>query len=93
MKDDNIIHTPVEGIVVEKVGNEALVLDTARGKIHQLNSTAAYIWSLLDGVRSDHDIAQMVSSEFDIDLETASKDVRTTLQVLTELEVLKATGR
>lgn len=90
MNDDHTIHVPVEGIVVERVGDETLILDTAKDRIHQLNSTAAYIWNLLDGTRTAGDIARMLSSEFAVDLETASRDVQATLQTLASFEVLKS---
>lgn len=59
---------------------EGVILDASRDKIHTLNATAAYIWSLSDGSRTVAEIAQelsgLCSEPFDSVLRDVSKIVR-----------------
>src|SRR3979411_436616 len=47
-----------EGIVTQTLGDELLVYDVARHKVHCLNRVAAYVWDQCDGVRTAGEIAR-----------------------------------
>ena len=62
-------------LTVREVDGEALVLDRAAGKIHQLNETASYVWSCCDGFSTVVEIAQRYASRYGIAHKLALKDV------------------
>jgi len=43
--------------------------------VYTLNETGAFIWELINGKRSVEEIINVVTTEYEIDYETASKDV------------------
>ena len=77
---------PVDGLLIEKMGDEFLVLDKSRGKIHQFNSSAGVVWQgVMEGASVDAMAASLVE-QFDVPMERALRDVQTLLE---ELEFLK----
>jgi len=63
---DNRLVTPKNSIVFRKETDEwALLFDPDTGNTFGLNLTGAYIWTLLDGVKSSNDIALHLSQNFD----------------------------
>jgi hypothetical protein len=66
-------------LAIENVDGELIVLDKTAGKVHQLNSSASFVWSCLsDGLAID-EIALMLSEACNIDQENALSDVRAAL--------------
>jgi hypothetical protein len=57
------------------VDGELVLLDRAGGWVHQLNGTASFVWSRLDGSSSTEWIARQVVDAFEVDPATASRDV------------------
>jgi Coenzyme PQQ synthesis protein D (PqqD) len=57
------------------VEGEVIVLDRQYQLVHQFNRTAGYIWDRCDGQHSVATIAGDLTQVFDVDLETAKKDV------------------
>jgi hypothetical protein len=55
-----------EDIIVQSLGKELLIFDTASNRAVSLNETAAKVWQSLDGMRSVSDIAS--EYDFPIDL-------------------------
>jgi hypothetical protein len=58
---------------------EILVLDRAGGLIHQLNETASFVWMRCTGDRSLAEIARELAGAFDVEVETAARDVASTV--------------
>lgn len=77
-----------DGITVQTVGDEMVVLDQDNDQIHQLNATASIILSHCDGERSDLMIADELVRQFDIDQSVAINDVQNALVQLRELELV-----
>lgn len=75
-------------VKTRQVSDEMLVLDEQNGFVHQLNPTASFIWQACDGTSSAAEIAQRLSAEFAIDLETATGDVAGTIDQLRELNLI-----
>ena len=76
---------PRPDLAIENVDGELIVLDKAAGKVHQLNSSASFIWiCLTDGLDIDETVL-MFSETFDVDPAAALSDVQT---ALTEFESL-----
>jgi hypothetical protein len=74
---------------VRVVDDETLVLDRAGGCIHQLNTTASFIWQRCDGQRTIHEIADDLARAFDVDADTARDAVTTSVRRFTELGLLQ----
>ena len=70
---------PRPDLATENVDGELIILDKAAGKVHQLNSSASFVWNCLsDGLAVD-EIALMFSEAFDVEPETALSDVQAAL--------------
>jgi hypothetical protein len=76
------------GILVREVGGEVLLLDTESDQIHQLNSTASFVWRNLKEGASASEIARRVAEQFDVDEHIALADVEDILGKLGALGVI-----
>lgn len=64
-----------QALEIRKVGDESLVHDPAKGKVHVLNATAAKILALCDGNRTHADIAKVLCDESGADATQVAADV------------------
>ena len=70
---------PRPDLAIENADGELIVLDKVAGKVHQLNSSASFVWNCLsDGLAID-EIAHMLAEAFDVEPETALSDVEAAL--------------
>ena len=76
-------------LTVKNVDDGLLILDKRNEKIHQLNSTACFIWAELDAGKSPEKIANRVVEEFDISDDVALEDVRRALEQFDTLQLLE----
>ena len=77
--------------ISREVNGEMLVLDGRAELIHQLNPTASFIWQQAQSGSTAEEIAAALAEEYDVDPETAHRDVAATLARLKELNLV--TGR
>ncbi|MER3523581.1 MAG: hypothetical protein C4326_05805 [Ignavibacteria bacterium] len=56
-----------EGIVLRKLGGEAILYDPGQKKAHVLNATALTIWELCSGEVSVRQIEERLKGDFEID--------------------------
>ena len=80
--------TPRQGLRVQEVGDELVILDRRQGKVHQLNHTAGFVWRRCDGNSAVEAIASEVARVFQVDGEQASRDTRDLVAKLTDLGLL-----
>ena len=71
-------HSP--NIVTRKTGNEYVLVPIANNiadmnSVYTLNETGAFIWELIDGRKSVEEIINRLTEEYDIDYDSASKDI------------------
>jgi len=71
-------HSPA--VVTRKTGNEYVLVPVANNiadmnSVYTLNETGAFIWEQIDGKRTVNEIIESLTEEYEIDNETASKDV------------------
>lgn len=78
-RDD--IHTRV-------VEGEVVLLDRQKNLIHQLNSTATYVWDHCDGRTSLTEIATQIAEAFDVPQEIALRDLTTAIKQFHDLHLL-----
>lgn len=73
----------------KKLGNKTLILSTRiDGKMHELNHTGDFLWSLCDGINSTKEITKKFQSHFDIDEQIAIEDVNVFLETLSKKKLL-----
>ena len=88
MLDLNSVVTPSPGIVPRKTGDEYVLVPVSNNiadmdSVYTLNETGAFIWERLDGKSNLAEIISCMQIEFDVDAETAKKDI---LAFVTEME-------
>ncbi|MBI2059063.1 MAG: PqqD family protein [Nitrospirae bacterium] len=74
------------------VDGEAVIVDPSTQEVHILNETGSFVWSLADGSMTAGAMAQRLSDAFEVDAETALKDVEELLATLTSKKLLVAEG-
>ncbi len=62
------------GVVSQPIGDEAVLVHPAQGKVRVLNRAGARLWELADGQRSVGDMAQAMADEYGLDLGQAQAD-------------------
>ena len=70
------------------VDDEAILLDRANERVHQLNGVATFILQCCDGERTESEIVQEVLSRYDVDTEVAQSDATALLAQLRVLAIL-----
>jgi pyrroloquinoline quinone biosynthesis protein D len=70
------------------IEGETLILDRSSGVIHQLNSTAAFIWELCDGRSTIDEICNRVLDNFETDEGIVRKDVIKNLDDFWDLKLI-----
>ena len=72
-------------VIVRELGDELVILDPRSNRVHQLNRTAAFVWSeFCKGVQPEA-IPQHLVCEFEVESETAVLDSR---KVVADLHTL-----
>jgi hypothetical protein len=71
-------HSP--SVVTRKTGNEYVLVPVANNiadmdSVYTLNETGAFIWEQIDGKRNVAEIIELLIQEYEIDNDSASKDV------------------
>ena len=77
------------GLMVREVEGEVLILDTESDQVHQLNSTASYIWNRCDGATSAEEIAKGLANEFEAGDDKHLQDVLDTVETLKGRKLLE----
>jgi hypothetical protein len=83
-----MICTPRADLSARSVEGEMVILDKRSGKIHQLNSTASFVWNKLDGRTPLPVIVSDMVLEFDVEFEIARADVARVIAELVGLELV-----
>ena len=74
--------------ISREVSGETLVLDSRAELIHQLNPTASLIWQRAQSGSAAGEIAAALAEQYDVQFETAHRDVVATLDRLRELNLV-----
>jgi len=81
--------SPVEGLLVERIGDEVLVLNPGSGRIHQFNHTAGIVWrGITDGLTREM-ITRNIMTRYEVPEFRAAKDTDTMIEQLRILKLLK----
>ncbi len=85
-------HSP--DIVTKKTGNEYVLIPLSdniadMNRLFTLNETGAVIWELIDGQRNVSEIIDEFIDRYDIDPETATKDILLFLENMSNYLIIK----
>jgi hypothetical protein len=80
MADLKSILSHSSSVVTRKSGNEYILVPVTDNiadmdSVYTLNETGAFIWEKIDGKRKVEEIIDLVIQEYEIDRDSASKDV------------------
>ncbi len=64
-----------ENVAWRIIGDEAVLLSAEDSSVHSLDAVGTRIWELCDGEKTVSEIVDQIVSEFEVDRETAEKDV------------------
>lgn len=77
------------GLNSREVDSETVIIDRETGEVHQLNSTASYIWDNLDGETEISVICKSYAQDFNISKDQSEKDVDTVISQFKNLNLLE----
>ena len=77
-----------DGLILRKVQQDLLLLDTEFNQIHQLNETARFIWENWEQVPDPVEIARLLAQKFDVEEQVVLNDVSAIVGRLQELNLL-----
>ena len=82
-------------IVTKKTGKEYVLVPLANNiadmnSVYTLNETGAFIWELIDGKKNIEEIISALTEEYEIDLETALKDVLLFIENMSKYLIIKS---
>lgn len=62
-------------ILWRELDGEAVLLSPSEGSSYNLNAVGTFIWKMLDGKHSFHDIATAICQDYEVEYEQALRDV------------------
>jgi hypothetical protein len=74
---------------VRVVEGETVIFDRHGGLIHQLNPTASWLWERCDGHSTIDDLVHQLIQAFDVEPETATRDVTAMMLQFQQLNLLE----
>jgi len=75
-----------ENVAWRIIGDEGVLLSAEDSSVHSLDAVGTRIWELCDGEKTVSEIIDQVVSEFEVDRETAEKDVVEFIEELMQKE-------
>lgn len=93
MADLNSVFSHSRNIVTRKTGNEYVLVPIANNiadmnSVYTLNETGAFIWEHLDGKKNLREIVDSLIEEYDIDYDSASKDMSEFIDNMTKYLII-----
>lgn len=77
-----------ENLVVQAVDNEILILDLESNQIHQLNSSAGFLWNAYNDASRLERLQSIYAARYDVASATAEADVRNVIDQLLSIGLL-----
>lgn len=78
--EDTVVQHPEA--LARRIEDLFVILQPDMSELHSLNAVATHIWSLIEGERTVADVVASVVEEYEVDEDTARRDV---LELLTTL--------
>jgi alpha-acetolactate decarboxylase len=83
-----MICTPRTNLATRVIEGEVVILDKQTGRIHQLNSTASFVWTRLDSGTPLAAIVSEMVRNFEVEEDRARADVADVAAELVRLELV-----
>jgi hypothetical protein len=81
--------TPNKDVLLQRVGQEAILHDRRNGRAHVINESAAQIWELCDGQHTLDQIVNTFAAAYALPAMDVQSDVQDILAKFHELRVLE----
>ena len=88
MTDINHCFRKNEEIMCKEFTDRFYLIDSYRRVLMELNETAFEVWGLIDGKHAASQITEAIAEKFDVDKDTAGKDVGGFLKELVKREII-----
>ncbi len=89
MNSDRPVHK--DHVLLRDMGDECLLYDRERGRIHVLNAVAGTVWRMCDGAHGIGAIAEAVRDAYEVPHDAdVTGDVETIVTTLANLELLQS---
>ena len=90
----NSVVSQSSSIVTRKTGKEYVLVPIANNiadmnSVYTLNETGAFIWEQIDGKKSVRDLIEALIAEYEIDKETATRDIFSFIEDLNKYLIIK----
>jgi methyltransferase-like protein len=90
----NSVVSQSSSIVTRKTGKEYVLVPIANNiadmnSVYTLNETGAFIWEQIDGKKSVKDLIDALIAEYEIDKETATRDIFSFIEDLNKYLIIK----
>jgi len=82
-----------DDLTVVELDGEAVIYDEATTEIHRLNPTATIVFELCDGSATIADMAEDLSSAFDVPVAVVEPEVRALIRRFRKVQLLQPNGR
>jgi hypothetical protein len=80
-------HNPL--LAWREIDGGVVIISPEDHRIHELNSTASFVWKQMDGRRTVEDLADLLTKEFDTVRESALVDIDQLVSSLEEKSLLQ----
>jgi len=87
-----VIPAPRQGLIAQEIDGETVLLNQGTNEVHTLNPTASYIWSRIERKESFSQILQGLVDQYDIDVNTATADLKRVITQLNNLGLFDETA-
>ena len=79
-----------DGVVLQAVGDETVLLDLGSGVYYSLNGVASSVWRELQAGRTVAELVEALLDRYDVERERAAEDVRVLIDEAVEYRLLQA---
>jgi DNA-binding transcriptional ArsR family regulator len=81
---------PSTDVIGRRLDDRFVVVNLRTNHIYELNETASALWELLEAQTDPAQLAPAIVERFDVESDTAQRDVDHTLRVLTDAGLVTA---
>ena len=81
--------TKSDNVAVHERGDETYVLVLGDMMLHQLGDIESFIWNSIDGRLTGMNLAELVSTEYEVSLEEAERDVDSFLREMADAGLIR----
>lgn len=78
-----------EGVLSQQINNETLLYNPSKGNVHVLNTTAAFVWELCDGLHTIEDMINHLNENYQFpEGSNVIQDLTEIINKFSEMEII-----